>query len=330
MDLTTTYLGFDLPHPIIAGASPLSRYLDRVRQLEDAGIAMITLHSLFEEQLINEELATNAAIDDSGEQYAEALSYFPTPPDFAVGPDEYLDMVRKVKDAVAVPVVGSLNGITRGGWLRYAALIEQAGADALELNTYNLVTDSDENAWTVEREMIEMVRAIKAQITIPLSVKLSPFYTALPNLAKELALAGADGLVLFNRFYQPDIDVEELEVNRLSLSDSTELLLRLHWTAILAGQVNASLAITGGVHSALDLVKSVMVGAHAVQLVSAILKQGPRHVTDLRLELISWLEQHEYHSLRQMQGSMSLRRCPDPKAYERANYIHMLQSYQVE
>jgi len=329
MDLTTHYLGFKLPHPLVAGASPMARDLDTVRRLEDAGAAAFVMHSLFEEQIIQEQIATAAAFDQPAESYGEALSYFPTPPDFELGPAEYLEQLRRVKQAVSIPVFGSLNGATTGGWLEYACLIQQAGADALELNVYDLATSSHENARDIENRTIELVTEVRRKLTIPLAVKLSPFYTALPHFARRLTTAGADGLVLFNRFYQPDIDLEELEVIRLHLSDSesSELLLRLHWLAILSGQIDASLAVTGGVHTGIDAIKAVMTGAHAVQMVSALLRNGPGHVHSVREQMTNWLEEHEYDSIQQMLGSMSLNRCPDRQAYERVNYIQLLQSW---
>jgi dihydroorotate dehydrogenase (fumarate) len=330
MDLTTSYLGFDLEHPLIVGASPLVHSLDTVRALEDAGAAAIVMHSLFEEQLVQEQLATSSAIDQPANSYAEALSYFPSPTEFKVGPDQYLEQLRRVKEAVGVPVIGSLNGTSIGGWLEYARLIEDAGADALELNIYDLAIDANESSEAVEKRTLDMIRIVRKTVDVPIAVKLSPFYTALPHFAARLVEAGADGLVLFNRLYQPDINVEDLEVVRLHLSDSSELLLRLHWLAILSGQIDASFAATGGAHTAIDAIKAVMTGAHAVQLVSALLRNGPRHITTIRDHMAAWLEDNEYESLRQMQGSMNLQRCPDPRAYERANYIQLLQSYTPE
>ena len=328
MDLSATYMGFELPHPLVPGASPLVDSLDMVRRLEDAGAPMIVMHSLFEEQVVREEAALTRAIETPKESFAEALSYLPEPDEFELGPEEYLEQVRRVKAAVRVPVIGSLNGATPGGWLRYARLIEEAGADAVELNVYALETDATEDARTVEDRTIEIVREVRRNIRIPLAVKLSPFYTSFANFAHRLDEAGPAGLVLFNRFWQPGIDVEELEVRReLHLSDSSELPLRLRWLAILSGNVHATLAVTGGVHTVLDVVQSVMAGAHAVQMVSALLHHGPEHLAVLRRELVQWLEAHEYGSLREMRGSMSMRTCPDPQAYERANYMLVLQSW---
>jgi dihydroorotate dehydrogenase (fumarate) len=330
MDLSTTYLGLKLPHPLMPGASPMVDEIDTVRKLEDAGAAAIVMHSLFEEQISREQVATFVHTESHGQSFAEALTYFPSPEAFALGPDEYLEHVRKVKQAVSVPVIGSLNGFTHGGWLDYAKLIEQAGADALELNVYFLGSDPDETGASIEERTVNMVKAVREAVRIPVAVKLSPYYTSLAQFTTQLDAAGADGLVLFNRFYQPDIDVEELQVRRqIHLSTSAELPLRLTWLALLSPKVKASLAVSGGVHTLLDVVQSVMTGAHAVQLVSCLLKRGPSHLATLKGELAQWLEEHEYHSLRQMQGSMNLEACPDPAVYERANYMLMLQSWRT-
>ena len=328
MDLSTTYLGFPLPHPLMSGAGPMADDLDTVRRLEDAGAAAIVMRSLFEEQIALEEATTFSATETHGYSNGEAESYFPPADAFAIGPHEYLEHLRRIKNAVRVPVIGSLNGITPGGWLRYAGMMEQAGADALELNVYTLATDPWEDARTVEDRTIDMVREVRRGVGIPIAVKLSPFYTSFAHFAQRLDEAGPAGLVLFNRFWQPGIDVEELEVRReLHLSDSSELPLRLRWLAILSGKVRASLAVTGGVHTVLDVVQAAMAGAHAVQMVSALLHHGPQHIAVLRQELGQWLEEHEYASLREMVGSMNMRNCPDPEAYERANYMLMLQSW---
>jgi dihydroorotate dehydrogenase (fumarate) len=330
MDLSTTYLGLKLPHPLMPGASPMVDEIDTVRRLEDAGAAAIVMHSLFEEQISREQVATFVHTESHGQSFAEALTYFPSPAAFALGPDEYLEQVRKVKRAVSVPVVGSLNGFTDGGWLDYARLIEQAGADALELNVYFLGSDRDKPGASIEERTIRMVEAVRGAVRIPVAVKLSPYYTSLAHFTRRLDEAGADGLVLFNRFYQPEIDVEELQVSRqIHLSTSAELPLRLTWLALLSPKVKASLAVSGGVHTLLDVVQSVMTGAHAVQLVSCLLKRGPSYLATLKGELAQWLEEHEYDSLRQMQGSMNLEACPDPAVYERANYMLMLQSWRT-
>ena len=331
MDLSTTYLGFTLPHPLVAGASPLVDDLDMVRRLEDAGAAAIVLHSLFEEQIDGERQATFAHHDAVAESFGEATTFFPRASEFALGPDAYLERIRAIKAVVDVPVIGSLNGTTPSGWLRYAGLIEQAGADALELNVYEVAIEPERTGESVEHRLLEIVRAARSAVKIPIAVKLSPFYSSLANLAREIVRAGADGLVVFNRFYQPDIDPEKLEHARtLHLSDSSELLLRLHWLAILSGRLDASLAASGGVHTALDAVKAVMAGAHAVQLVSALLLHGPEHLGTVRDGLDTWLEDHEYRSLREAQGCMNLARCPDPAALERGNYMRILQSWRPD
>jgi len=327
MNLATTYLGLTLAHPLMPGASPLADDLDMVRRLEDAGAAAIVMHSLFEEQIAAEEQAA-ARVAGHGDSFGEALSYLPGSPPFALGPDRYLEQLRRIREAVAVPVIASLNGVTASGWLEYARLLEQAGAHALELNVYHVATDPAESADAVEARVLDVLRAVRAAVRIPLAVKLSPFYSALGHFAQELDLLGADGLVLFNRFYQPDIDPEALEVvPALQLSDSSELRLRLRWLAILHGRVRLGLAASGGVHTGLDALKAVMAGAQAVQLVSALLRRGPEHLAVVRADLTHWLEEHEYESLAQARGSMSLLRCPDPAAFERANYLHVLQSW---
>jgi dihydroorotate dehydrogenase (fumarate) len=330
MDLSTSYLGFDLPHPLMPGASPMVDDLDLVRRLEDAGAAAIVMHSLFEEQLVGEQIATFRQMEGPAESFAEARTYMPTPDDFTLGPDEYLEQLRKVKAAVAVPVIASLNGVTLGGWLGYARLMAEAGADAIELNVYQIPADPAEGGDAIEKRTLEMVRRVVTSIDVPVAVKLSPFYTSLPQFARRLDEAGARGLILFNRLYQADIDVEELNVERsLRLSDSSELLLRLTWLAILSGHLGASLAVSGGVHTVLDAVKAIMTGAHAVQMVSALLRNQPEHLRPMRDGLAQWLEEHEYESLRQMQGSMNLARCPDPEAFQRANYVQILQSWKA-
>lgn len=330
MDLSTTYLGLKLPHPIMPGASPMAADLDMVRRLEDAGAAAIVMNSLFEEQITGEQSASMRHVDAHAESYAEATSYFPRPEAYRLGPDDYLDQIRKIKGAVRLPVIASLNGVTKGGWLSYAKQMQEAGADALELNVYYLPTDPAVSASHVEDTAVEMVQEIKKNVTLPVAVKLSPFYSSLPHFARRLDAAGADGLVLFNRFYQPDIDVDALEVKRtLHYSSSTELNLRLRWLAILSGHVRPSLAVSGGVHTTVDAVKAVMTGAHAVQMVSALLMHGPAELKKVREGLVHWLEEHEYESLAQMLGSMNLMKSPDPKAYERANYIQILQGWEA-
>jgi dihydroorotate dehydrogenase (fumarate) len=328
MNLASNYMGFDLPHPLIPGASPLVDDLDRVRRLEDAGAPMIVMHSLFEEQITSEQLAMSRSMEAGVDSFAEALSYLPELDDFALGTHEYLEQVRRIKAAVSVPVIGSLNGTTAGGWLTYARLIAEAGADGLELNLYEMATDLDETGGQVEERGLEVVRAVCEAVNIPLAVKLSPFYSSIANFAAKLDRIGVEAILLFNRFYQPDIDVEQLEVLRVNLSSPSELLLRLRWLAILSGRVRASLGATGGVHTAIDVVKAVMAGADGVQMVSALLQRGPDYLRQVRDDLARWLEVHEYESLAQMRGSMSLLRCDNPKMYERANYMKILQSWE--
>ncbi|HWP39677.1 MAG TPA: dihydroorotate dehydrogenase-like protein [Tepidisphaeraceae bacterium] len=330
MDLSTTYLGLRLSSPLMPGASPMVDDLDTVRRLEDAGASAIVMHSLFEEQITGEKLATIYHMELYADSYSEALSYFPRSDDFALGPDQYLEQIQRIKQAVSVPVIGSLNGTTPGGWIEYARQIEQAGADALELNTYFVATDPQETGWAVELRILEVVRAVCDSVTIPVAVKLSPYFSSLSNFVYRLDEVGVEGLVLFNRFYQPDIDIDLLEaVPTLRLSDSSELLLRLRWLAILSRQISASLACSGGVHTAQDAIKAVMAGADAVQVVSALLRHGPEHLKVIRDQMIKWMEENSYSSLRQMRGSMALNRCPDPQAFERANYMRTLHSWRA-
>jgi len=328
--LSTRYLGLALPHPFMPGASPMVDDLDMVRRLEDAGAAAIVMHSLFEEQIEMEQGRTLYDIESNVNAFSEASSFLPRPTEFRLGPHDYLDQIRRIKAAVKVPVIASLNGITASGWLEYAKLIEQAGADALELNVYYVATNPQEDGAAVERRTLAIVRAVKQAIRIPIAVKLSPFFSSLSHFAAELESAGADGLVLFNRFYQPDIDIEALEVrNELHLSDSTELLLRLRWLAILSAQRKLDLSVSGGVHTAADAVKAVMAGARSVQVVSALLKNGPQHLNTLRAGLAQILEERGYASLSEMHGCMNLARCPDPAAFERGNYMRMLQNWRA-
>jgi len=327
MNLATTYLGFALPHPLMPGASPMVDDLDMVRRLEDAGASAIVMHSLFEEQISAEEHAARHR-GSHADSFGEPLSYLPARPVFALGPDRYLEQLRRIREAVAVPVIASLNGVTMSGWLDYAVLLEEAGASALELNIYRVPTDPAEDGAAVEARVLDVFRAVRAAVRLPLAVKLSPFYSALAHLARALDALGADGLILFNRFYQPDIDPEALDVvPALQLSDPAELRLRLRWLAILHGRVRATLAASGGVHTGLDALKAVLAGAHAVQMVSALLRHGPERLTLVRDSLTRWLEEHEYDSLAQAQGSLSLLRCPDPTAFERANYLRVLHSW---
>jgi len=328
MDLKSRYLGFDLPNPLISSAGPMADTLDEVKRMEDAGIAMIVLRSIFQEQLAREELAMDIGLGQADNSSPEAASYLPRPVDFRVGPDEYLEHLARVKTAVKVPIVASLNGVTVGGWTSFAAQLAQAGADALELNIYDPVLDLDTDSATVEKETIEVIRAVRKAVKIPLAVKLSPFYTGLPHIARQMEKAGANALVLFNRFYQPDLDLEKLAPRMdLHLSTSEELPLRLRWLAALWGRVDCDLAATGGVHTGMDALKAVSAGAAGVQMTSALLKNGSKHIITMRQAMVQWLEDHEYENLAQLRGSMSLLRAPDPSAYERGNYMHLLQSW---
>ena len=325
MNMKTTYLGLNLDHPVMSGAGPMGADLDMVRRLEDAGVSAIVMPSMFEEQITREQFGTLYDLEAGSESFAEATSYFARLDDLRLGPEPYLEQIRKVKGAVGVPVIGSLNGSTPSGWLEFARQIQDAGADALELNLYSLPTDPGTAAEGVERSLLDVVRAVKAAVTLPVSVKLSPFFTSLPHFAKALEKAGADGLVLFNRFYQPDLDIEALEVEpSLSLSTPSTLRLRLRWLGTLYGQTALPMAVSGGVHSAEAAIKATMAGATGVQLVSALLQHGPEFLKTLRADLKRWLEDHEYDSLDMMRGSLSLTKCPNPQAFERANYMRVL------
>lgn len=330
MDLSTTYLGLNLPHPIMTGASPMVDHLDLVKRLEDAGAAAITMHSLFEEQITREQQGMVYHMELINNTHAEALSYFPQADDFRLGPHQYLEQIRLIKQTVALPVIASLNGTTAEGWLEYARLIEQAGADALELNVYHVAADPTEGGAAVERRLLDMVRTIKGSVRLPIAVKLSPFYSSVSHLATQLDAIGVEALVLFNRFYQPDFDMNALEVvSTLHLSTSQDLLLRLRWLAVLFGRTKAALCVTGGVHTPEDALKAVMAGARGVQVVSSVLKNGPEHIKALVSGIRTWLEEHEYASLKQAVGSMSLERNPSPAAFERANYMKVLAAYRM-
>lgn len=335
VDLTTTYLGLPLKNPLIASASPLSHKVDTVRQLEDAGIAAVVMYSLFEEQIIQDSLRLHRDLTQGTDSYAEALTYLPDLTaysqlrQYSIGPEVYLENLYQLKRSIDIPVIGSLNGITTGGWIEYARKIEQAGADALELNIYNLPTDPEVTSTQQEETYLALVRDIRASIKIPIAVKLSPFFTALPNFARRLVEAGANGLVLFNRFYQPDFDLEELEVvPRLVLSSSHELRLPLRWIAILYGRIPADLALTSGIHTAEDVLKATMAGASACMVASTLLKYGIGHATEILEGVHSWMEEKEYESVTQMKGSMSQYAVAEPAAFERANYIKVLSSFE--
>ena len=320
MDLSTTYLGKHLPHPLVVGAGPLGDDLDTVKALEDAGAAMLVLRSLYEEEIVAEQMEAFFLLDGHTDAFSEAGS-FEAESEMALGPDEYLEHLRRVKSAVGIPIVASLNGVTAGGWTSYAKLLEDAGADGLELHLYHAASDMSMTAAEVERQAIETLRAVKRSVRMPVAVKIAPLLTAFANFAGQLDAAGADGLVLFTRFHRADIDIEELEIVRsLPLSDSSDLSLRLRGTAALAGRVKASLAITGGIHTGIDVIKATMAGAHATQMVSALLRHGPDHLRTVRREIESWMQEHEWASLNEMRGNMSLERIPDPASYERANF----------
>ncbi len=327
-DLTTTYLGLKLKNPLVASASPLSRKIETARKLEEAGVSAIVMYSLFEEQIIHESLELDHYLTRGTDSFAEAMSYLPDSGTYAMIPEKYLNQVAGLKKALKIPVIGSLNGVSKGGWTRYAKQIEDAGADALELNLYFVSTDSNLTAQEFETAQAELVAQVKSSIKIPLAVKLSPFITSLPNFAKRIVEAGADGLVLFNRFYQPDFDLDELEiVHSLDLSSSVELRLPLRWISILYGNLNADFALTSGVHTYKDVLKSMMAGAKVSMMASHLLHNGENVVPAMLQELEQWMKEHEYKSIQQMQGSMSQKSVKEPAAFERANYMKVLNSF---
>lgn len=328
--LSTKYLGLNLKNPLVASASPLCREIDNIKKLEDCGASAVVLHSLFEEQINIESDELDRFLWSSADVSAEALSYYPDFQNFNIGPDAYLEHIRKAKDAVKIPIIASLNGVSKGGWIRFAKDMEQAGADAIELNIYFLPTDPNQSSADVENMYTDLVAAVKQNVKIPVAVKIGPFFSAMANMAVRLEKAGADGLVLFNRFYQPDFDLDNLEVvPHLVLSRSNELKLRLHWVAILFDKIRADMAITGGVHVVEDVVKSMMAGAKAAMMTSVLLEQGIDYLKTLNTELADWLDKHEYESIQQMQGSMSQKNVAHPAAFERANYMKVLNSYSI-
>jgi dihydroorotate dehydrogenase (fumarate) len=329
-DLSSGYLGLQLRSPLVVSASPLAKDLANLRKMEDSGAAAVVLHSLFEEQITAEEQSLDRLLSQGTESYAEALSYFPELQSYGMGPDAYLKHIRKAKQAVSIPIIGSLNGVSTGGWIRYAREIEEAGADALELNIYFLPTSLEIEGREIEANYCDLVEAVKSKVSIPVAVKLAPYFTSMANMAFRLDRAGADALVLFNRFYQPDFDLEALEVApHLTLSTSEELRLRLHWVALLSRTVKCELAITGGVHTPEGVLKGIMAGAQVVMLTSALLKNGIGYLRDLEAGVIEWMELHEYESIRQMRGSMNAAAVAEPAAFERANYIKVLGSYRA-
>jgi dihydroorotate dehydrogenase (fumarate) len=328
MDTSTSYLGLKLPHPFVAGASPMGYQLDRVKRLEDAGCAAVVLHSVFEEQITQRHTGRVRQMDASDAHFAQTVAQFPTPAEYPMAPDDYAAHVSRVKAAVKIPVIASMNGTSSESWLRFAAVLENAGADALELNLYEVVTDLTTPAVAVEYQLAGIVSDVKRIVKIPVSVKLSPYFTAFGNMARQLDEAGADGLVIFNRFYQPDIDVTAgTVVSRADLSTNAELLLRLRWIAILHGRVRPSLALTGGVETPADGIKAVLAGADVVQLVSALLRHGPDYLTAMRRGLERWLDWKKANSLAEVRGRLSLKTTGDPSAFERAHYIKALHSW---
>jgi dihydroorotate dehydrogenase (fumarate) len=327
-DLSTKYLGLNLKSPLLASASPLSESVDNIKRLEDHGLAAVVLPSLFEEQLELESLSIDADLARGVESFPESANFFPDLQTYNLGPDGYLELIRHAKESVDIPIIGSINGVSSGGWLQYAQLIEEAGADAIELNIYSIATDPAVSGSEVEQGYVDLVRHLKHKVRIPIAVKLSPFFSAPANMGVRFDAAHADAIVLFNRFYQPDFDIEELEVApSLTLSRPEELLLRLHWTAILFGHVRADLGITGGVHSSRDVIKCVLAGAKVAFMTSALLRNGVQHAAHVLSEVNRWLEQNEYGSILQMCGSMSHGSAPDPTAFERGNYMKVLSSY---
>jgi dihydroorotate dehydrogenase (fumarate) len=328
MDLSTTYLGLRLKNPLVPSASPLSRTLDGIKRMEDAGAAAIVMYSLFEEQIQHEAGELNHYLSFGTQSFAEALTYFPEHTEYNLGPDEYIEHVRKAKEAVDIPIIGSLNGVSTGGWIDYAKKIQDAGASALELNVYYIPTDPKLTSDAVEQRYLDVLKAVKSAVSIPVAMKLSPFFSSMANMAMRLDAAGADGLVLFNRFYQPDLDIEALEVvPNVTLSTSHAIRMPLRWVAVLFGKVKASLAATSGVHGARDVVKLLMAGADVTQICSALLMHGPGRIAEILQELDRWLVEHEYVSVQQMRGSMSQKSVADPSAFERANYMKALNRY---
>lgn len=328
MDLSTRYMGLELKNPLIASAGPLSRSADLVKRLEDAGVAAVVMHSLFEEQLAHEAGELEHLLSVGVESFPEALNYFPRGFEAPLGPDEYLAHIARLKESVDIPIIASLNGSTVGGWTGYARRFEDAGADAIELNIYHVAADPDIDGVEVENRYVDILDAVKSVVARPVAVKLGPFFSSFAHMARRLDLAGADALVLFNRFYQPDIDLDALEVTPdLQLSRPYDLRLPLRWIAILRGRIGASLAATGGVHSAADVFKLVMAGADATQMCSALLKRGPQEAGVILRQMQAWMEEKEYASLEDMKGCLSQSACPDPAAFERANYMKTLHSY---
>ena len=322
MDLSTNYLGLKLRTPLVVSASPLSEDVDNIKRLSDAGAAAIVLYSLFEEQLRQDRLELNEHLQNGTDSFAEALSYFPEPDEFRLGPEEYLKHIAAAKKAVNIPIIASLNASSNGGWTSYAKQIQQAGADALELNIYYIPTSLELTGTEVELTYLDILKAVKAEVTIPIAVKLSPFFSSFANMAKRLDQAGANGLVLFNRFYQPDIDLETLEVKPdILLSTPMAMRLPLRWIALLHGRINASLAATSGIHRASDVLKMLMAGADVTMLCSTLLRHGIPKIAAIERDMVIWMKEHDYKSVRQLKGSISQENCAEPAAFERAQYM---------
>ena len=329
IDLKTNYLGLQLRTPLVASASPLSQEIDSIRHLEDAGASAVVLYSLFEEQLRQESIELEQHLAEGTDSFAEASSFFPQPDEFRLGPEGYLNHIHRAKKAVSVPIIASLNGTSVGGWTQYAKLIEQAGADAVECNIYSIAADPELTSSQIEQQYLDILRAVKSVVKIPVAVKLSPFFSNMANMAKRLDEAGADALVLFNRFYQPDINLDELEIQpSVLLSTPQALRLPLTWIGILYGRIRPNLAATSGVHGPEDVVKLLMVGADVTMLCSTLMRNGIDHLGNIEAGLLEWMEKHEYESVRQMKGSMSQIRCPNPSAFERAQYMKAVKSIQ--
>lgn len=330
VDLSTTYLGLNLKNPLVASASPLSKRVSSIKHLEEAGVSAVVMYSLFEEQIIHESLELDHYLSRGSHTFAEAMTYLPDIGNYSIGPEVYVDNLNRLKQAVNIPVIGSLNGVSTGGWIRFAKMIEEAGADALELNIYYIPLDPEITSSELEDSYVSLVRDIRASISIPLAVKLSPFYTALPNFARRLIEAGADGLVLFNRFYQPDFNLDSLEVvPHLVLSNSNEMRLPMRWIALLYPMFKdqVDFALTSGIHSSEDVLKAMMAGSKVAMMTSVLLEHGPGRVQGLLTNMRFWMEENEYESIRQMQGSMSQGAVSEPGAFERANYIKELSSF---
>jgi len=330
MDLSTNYLGLKLRTPLVVAASPLSDDIDKIKRMEDAGASAVVLYSLFEEQLRCDRLELAHNLEQGTESFPEALTYFPEPEEYHLGPEDYLKHIASAKQSVKLPIIASLNGSSAGGWTSYAKAIQQAGADALELNIYYIPTDVNMTGAEVEQTYLDILKAVKAEVTIPVSVKLSPFFSNFANMAKRLDQAGANGLVLFNRFYQPDIDLETLEIRpNILLSTPMAMRVPLRWVAILYGHLKASLAATSGIHRATDVLKMLMAGADVTMLCSALIRHGPGHLKTIEKDLVAWMEEHEYESVTQLKGSLSQKNCPAPSAFERAQYMKAISSYSV-